>query len=167
MATKKSAKKVAASRAKAKTPARRAPAKPAAAPRRRPGALRLVTATPFLTVNDIGRSLTFYRDVLGFVVTERWEKDGQLRGVELSAGDVTFGLNQDDWQKGRDRVKGVGFRIYCDTRQDVDLLAAAVKARGGTLDAEPRTEAWGRFFGFTDPDGFKVTIVNERKRRAG
>ena len=74
-------------------------------------------------MNDIQKSLAFYRDVLGFTPKERWEQDGALQGVEMVAGGVSFWLGQDDWKKGRDRVKGQGFRMYCETSQDVDAIA--------------------------------------------
>jgi uncharacterized glyoxalase superfamily protein PhnB len=72
---------------------------------------------------------------------------------------VSVFLAQDDWQKGRDRVKGQGFRIYCDTSQDIDALARQVQERGGTLAEEPKDQPWGgRDFAVVDPDGFKITI---------
>jgi len=75
-------------------------------------------------------------------------------------------IGQDDWQKGRDRRKGEGFRIYCGTKQDVDALAAAIKARGGMLDTEPTDQPWGsRDFSISDPDGFKITIGKETRKR--
>jgi predicted enzyme related to lactoylglutathione lyase len=75
-----------------------------------------------------------------------------------------FMVTQDDWKLGRDRVKGAGFRMFCSTSQDVDRLAAGIKARGGTLDREP-TDEWGmRTFAITDPDGFKITIGRIPKR---
>ncbi len=53
----------------------------------------------------------------------------------------------------------LGFRLYCETSQDVDRLAERIKANGGTLLDEPRDEEWGgRNFGVADPDGFKITI---------
>jgi catechol 2,3-dioxygenase-like lactoylglutathione lyase family enzyme len=114
------------------------------------------------TVNDIQKSLAYYRDVLGFTVKERWEKDGALHGVELAAGCVTFWLGQDDWKKGRDRLKGQGFRMYCGTVQDIDTLAAGIRARGGSLAEEPKDEPWGgRDFAVVDPDGFKITFASE------
>ncbi len=91
------------------------------------------SATPSFTVNEIEKSVAWYRDVLGFTVKERWEREGKLAGVEMAAGDVSFLLSQDDWQKGRDRVKGEGFRVYCTTVQDVDRLAGRIRERGGTL----------------------------------
>lgn len=141
-----------------KRPRASAPAKKAAAAE----ATRLTEASPSFTVNDLHKSLAFYKDVLGFAVDERWERDGKLMGLSLKAGGVTWMIGQDDWQKGRDRRKGEGFRIYCSTRQNVDALAARIKAKGGRLDSEPADQPWGsRDFSLTDPDGFKITIGSE------
>ena len=77
---------------------------------------------------DLDRSLAFYRDGLGFFVSERWEEGGKLVGVMLKAGGCHLGLSQDDFSKGRDRSKGVGFRIWCETLQDVDAIADRLRA---------------------------------------
>ncbi len=72
---------------------------------------------------------------------------------------MSFWLGQDDWKKGRDRVKGQGFRMYCGTTQDVDALARQIEARGGTLVEKPTDRPWGgRDFAVVDPDGFTITI---------
>jgi len=128
--------------------------------RRAPETLRMRAAAPGFTVNDVARSLAWYRDVLGFIVKDRWDHEGKLGGVEMMAGSVSFMLSQDDWKTGRDRAKGEGVRIYCMTAQDVDVLAKQIKARGGTLAQEPRDEPWGmRDFAVVDPDGYKITIA--------
>ena len=159
MAAKKTAKKATKKSSARKKPARKA-ARAKAAPRRPAGSFKLASAAPSFTVNDLGKSLAWYRDVLGMAVVERWERDGQLMGVELAAGDVSFMIGQDDWKKGRDRRKGEGFRIYCETRQDVDAIARGIESRGGVLDNPPQDEPWGgRDFSLTDPDGFKITIA--------
>jgi catechol 2,3-dioxygenase-like lactoylglutathione lyase family enzyme len=126
--------------------------------RQQPETLRLRSVTPTLTVNDLQRSLAWYRDGLGFFVAERWEEGGQLQGVMLKAGMCEFGLSQDDFAKGRDRAKGIGFRLWCNTTQDVDEIAARLRAFGGTIVEQPG-ERWDTY-GFTaqDPDGFKITI---------
>ena len=127
--------------------------------RTQPESLRLRSAGPSYTVNDIHKSLAFYRDVLGFTPKERWEENGELTGIELAAGSVIFWLGQDDWKKGRDRVKGQGFRMYCRTAQDVDALAERVRSSGGTIVDEPKDEPWGgRAFAVRDPDGFVITF---------
>jgi lactoylglutathione lyase len=127
--------------------------------RREPQTLRLRAVSPSLTVNDLQKSLSWYCDILGFTVNERWEREGSLAGVELVAGSLSFYLSQDDWKKGRDRVKGEGFRLYCTTAQNVDRLAEEIRERGGRLLEAPHDEAWGdRTFAVADPDGFKITI---------
>ncbi len=158
----KSAKRIAKPAAKKAT--KKSAGKTASA--KKDGGLRLLSASPSFTVNDIEKSLAWYRDVLGFTVGDRWEMDGVLRGVELSAGDVLFMIGQDDWQKGRDRVKGVGVRLYCETDQDIDKIAARIKAAGGTLAQEPADQSWGyRELSVDDPDGFKLTIGKALKKK--
>ena len=131
--------------------------------RRQPETLRLRKIAPSFTATDLQRSIAFYRDVLGFVIGEEWREDGALAGCEIHAGAVTFMLGQDDFAKGRDRQKGLGTRVWCHTAQDLDRLAAEIKARGGMLDQEPQDMPWGdRAFMITDPDGFKLTFVQTR-----
>ncbi len=121
--------------------------------------LKLSAVMPSITANDLGASIEWYRDVMGFVVAREMEHEGQLVGAMISAGGVQFMLSQDDFAKGRDRQKGIGFRLYCVSEQDIDELAAAIKARGGTLDQEPTDQPWGaRDLAVSDPDGFKISI---------
>jgi len=175
MATKKQPVKTAARKVAAakKIPAKKATPRPAAPKRavatagakgmierrRQPETLRLRAVAIGLTVNDLQRSLAWYRDVLGFVVTDEWRTEGTLQGVQMRAGAVEVFLGQDDWKKGRDRAKGEGIRIYGRTAQDIDRLAGVIKSRGGVLAHEPRTQPWGeRDFGLVDPNGFKITV---------
>lgn len=126
------------------------------------GGFELTSIAPSLTVNDVAQSMTWYCDVLGFTVKQRWEHEGKLNGAELRAGRAVLYLGQDDWQMGRDRVKGQGFRLYWYTDQNIDQIAAGIKARGGTLASEPKDE-WGmRFFNIEDPTGYKITIGSTR-----
>jgi uncharacterized glyoxalase superfamily protein PhnB len=122
-------------------------------------ALHAESIVPSLTVNDLQQSITFYEG-LGFAIEERWEDNGVLLGVMLIAGKNRLGLSQDDWKKGRDRVKGQGVRVYIETKQNIDELAARAKAAGIKLDAEPHDTPWGsRAFEATDPTGFKLTVA--------
>ncbi len=168
--------KASAKKAAVKAPARRAARRVAAAPappppppqrehvdRQQPESLRLRSITPALTVGDVQRSLAFYVDGLGFTVKEKWEREGQLQGAMLLAGDCELAIGQDDWAKGRDRVKGIGFRLYLDTTQDVDALGEKARAAGIEVEG-PHDSSWGaRLVGVTDPDGFKLTFQRYAK----
>ena len=145
-----------------KTTRRAAPRKTRApkSQRRQPESLRLRSLSVSLTVSDLERSVAWYRDVLGFTSGERWEEKGQLRGVQVKAGSCDIMLGQDDFAKGRDRRKGEGFRVWVETTQDINAIAARVKAKGWPLDREPSDTPWGDWaFALTDPDGFKFTFI--------
>jgi len=169
-AKKRPGRKAPATRATRKPVARKPAARPKAAVkpaakasvrerRKVPESLRLRRLSIGLTVNDLQRSLAWYRDIIGFVVTDEWRVEGVLHGVEMRAGSVEIFLGQDDWKKGRDRIKGEGIRIYGRTVQDIDRLAALIRAKGGVLSHQPQTQPWGeRDFGVVDPDGFRITF---------
>jgi uncharacterized glyoxalase superfamily protein PhnB len=161
---KKSKKTAAKSTPKKKSPVKKAPAK--ARPAAVKSALSLYDVAPGFTANDLTKSLAWYTDVVGFAVEERWMRDGVLAGVSLRAGKATLMLGQDDWQKGRERKKGEGFRIYLETAQDVDAIAKRIEAAGGRLDQQPKDQPWGmRDISMTDPDGFKLTIGKPLKKK--
>jgi uncharacterized glyoxalase superfamily protein PhnB len=130
--------------------------------RTQPEALRGRNLNASLTVNNLDTSLAWYRDVFGFHVEREFERDGRKMAVSLKAGSVAILLAQDDGAKGANRVKGEGFSMMIVTAQDVDQLAAGIKQRGGTLDAEPDTRFGRRAFRLHDPDGFKFVISTER-----
>lgn len=128
--------------------------------RQQPESLRLRSLAASLTVNDLEKSIAWYRDVLRFTPGERWVIEGRLRGVQMKAGACDIMLNQDDLAKGRDRTKGEGFRLWVSTVQDIDAMAARIKATGWPLDREPSQTPWGDWaFALTDPDGYKITFI--------
>ena len=129
--------------------------------RHQPESLRLRGIMPSMTVSDLAASLSWYRDIVGFVVAEEMTSNGALAAVRLQAGACQVLLGQDDFAKGRDRRKGVAIRLYCVTAQDVDRLASDIERRGGVVTQQPTDQPWGaRDFSLTDPDGFNLTISN-------
>ena len=58
------------------------------------------TLTASLTVKDLQKSLTWYRDVVGFTVDQNHEREGKLTAVSLKAGDVRLLIVQDDGARG-------------------------------------------------------------------
>jgi uncharacterized glyoxalase superfamily protein PhnB len=127
-------------------------------------ALKAKTLLPGYTVDDLAKSIAFY-EALGFAVADRWEVEGTLMAVMMQAGELQIGLNQDDWKKGRNRQKGLGTRLNIETAQNIDAIAARVKAAGFTLDVEPFDTQWKtRQFELTDPSGYKLTVSSEWQR---
>jgi uncharacterized glyoxalase superfamily protein PhnB len=112
-----------------------------------------------LTVKDLSKSVTWYRDVVGFTVDREIVRDGVLRSVAIAAGSVRLLLNLDDGARGLDRKKGEGFSFQLRTSQNLDEIANGIKARGGTLALEPTDMPWGaRVMRLVDPDGFRFSI---------
>lgn len=166
----------------ARKPAARKPARKVAAPRPAPAAraeaprsvlgsgidkrrhdpqtLRLRAFEPSLTVNDLQKSIAFYTNILGFIVGDRWMDGSVLKGVMLKAGACSLGLSQDDWSKGRDRLKGLGVRIWCETVQDINALADRIRRAGGVLTEGPRDNAEWKMqtMAIDDLDGYHITI---------
>src|SRR2546421_9660457 len=154
MATKNAKKK------KARRPAKKRP--PSRPERLQPESLRLRSMAASFTVNDLDRSVAWYRDVLGFIVGERWEEGGMVRGIQMKAGSCDIMLGQDDFAKGRDRKKGDGFRLWVATAQDITAVAARVKANGWALGREASGTPGGEWgFAGTGPDGVKITVGPE------
>jgi uncharacterized glyoxalase superfamily protein PhnB len=115
------------------------------------------------TVKDAQASMSWYRDVLGFTVGEKHERDGKLRAVSMAAGTARILLSQDDGAKGLNRAKGDGMSLQITTAQNIDAIAQRIKAAGGSLESDPIDTPWGaRVFRIHDPDGFKLVISSER-----
>jgi lactoylglutathione lyase len=131
--------------------------------RAQPESLRASELSVSLTVNDLQKSLAWYRDTVGFTVDKEHMRDGKLGAVSLKAGMVSILLGQDNGAKGLDRVKGVGMSLFITTQQNVDDIAQRIVAAGGTLETQPADMPWGpRIFRLRDPDGFLLTISSGR-----
>lgn len=112
-----------------------------------------------LTVKDLEKSVAWFTEALGFSISRRIERDGQLRAVAVEAGNVRLLLNKDDGAKGWDRTKGDGMSLQITTDQDVDAIAKRITDHGWALDTEPADMPWGaRAFRVRDPDGFRWSV---------
>jgi uncharacterized glyoxalase superfamily protein PhnB len=121
--------------------------------------LRTTGISNSLTVNDLKRSVQQYTEGLGFKLEEEYKMEEKVVGVRLSAGESTLMLTQDDFAKGRDRVKGLGMRMYIETDQDLVPLARQARAAGLAVEGDPAPLPWGPMgFSLADADGFKLTI---------
>jgi len=124
-------------------------------------AINATTLGCSITCKDLGASLRWYREAIGFAVERTFEHEGKVVGATIVAGQIRIVLNQDDGQLGWDRIKGQGFYLQINVAgpADVDAAAARIKAAGGSLLSEPADQPWGaRMFQFRDPDGFKLGV---------
>ncbi len=117
-----------------------------------------------LFVQDMGRMIRFYRDVLGFEIRE----DEDTCNVYLVKDGTLFLLyGREDFEKMTHRryeyLKGLNghseIALYVDTFQEVDDQFRRVVELGATPVLEPETEPWGqRTCYIADPEGNLIEI---------
>ena len=115
-------------------------------------------------VEDMGRMIRFYRDVLGFEIRE----DENTSNVYLIKDGTLFLLyGRKDFEKLTDRkyqyLKGINghfeIALYVDTFEEVDSEFAKAVAKGAEPVMEPTTEPWGqRTCYIADPEGNLIEI---------
>ncbi len=103
----------------------------------------------FVPVTDVDRAKAFYVDQIGFNADFDHQVTPELRFVQLtppgSACSISIGEGLTDMAPGS--LKGLQLVVA-----DADAARAELLARG--VDApEVQDLPWGRFTGFTDPDG--------------
>jgi catechol 2,3-dioxygenase-like lactoylglutathione lyase family enzyme len=102
----------------------------------------------FICPQDFDASLAFYRDVLGWSVTETWGGNGADRGAILSGGGVKVVIAQ----RSKDAKAEVRPNVHLDIH-DVDARFGKIPA-GAHVVRKPEKTEWGtRWFVVRDPDG--------------
>ena len=115
-----------------------------------------------LKVADIGRSLEFYRDRLGFAEMMHLNNDdGSLWLVYLRITDTQFlelfPDGQGDRAPDRDATAVNHFCLECD---DLDITAARLRGAGVELTVEPKMGLDGnRQCWIEDPDGNRIEFM--------
>lgn len=122
-----------------------------------------------LFVNDMGKMIRFYRDVLGFEIKE----DEDTSNVYLVKDGTLFLLyGRKDFEKMTSRkyeyLKGINghseLALYVDTFEEVDIEYEKAIAKGAESVLKPTTEPWGqRTCYIADPEGNLVEIGSFNK----
>ena len=117
-----------------------------------------------LFVEDMGRMIRFYRDVLGFEIRESEDASN----VYLVKDGTLFLLyGRKDFEKMTSRryeyIKGLNghfeIALYVDTFEEVDKAYADAISKGAVSVLAPETEAWGqRTCYIADPEGNLIEI---------
>ena len=117
-----------------------------------------------LFVEDMGKMIRFYRDVLGFEIKE----DENTSNVYLIKDDTLFLLyGRNDFEKKTSRkyeyVKGLNghfeIALYVDTFAEVDKAYEEAISKGAVSVLPPETEPWGqRTCYIADPEGNLIEI---------
>lgn len=121
------------------------------------------SVTPNLIVQDIDRSVTFYRDVLGFSIKTTVPDSAPYVFVWLERDGVPVFLNDrtavgEDYPQASARPAG-GTATLFFTISDVDAFHAAVAAHAHVI-MPLKTQFYGmREFAIEDPDGHILTFA--------
>ncbi len=128
-----------------------------------------------LAVDDLDRSLAFYRDGLGLtspgIVGTEWPGDehnaaGPVVMFELDGGFVLACYPRTELAKDGhvplQPASSGGFSVghFVGSRAEVDGLLEAARAAGGRVTDPPHERPWGIYSGyFQDPDGHLWEVI--------
>ena len=137
-----------------------------------------------LTVRDLERSLAFYRDVLGMEVLFEQEKEGGYLGAIVGYPDAHVRMAHLAFRGDAQRIelfqyvapeprgepgepRDVGITHVCLRVDDVDALAARLRAAGAEFFSDPvlvdtGANAGGKGVYLRDPDGVILELFQPR-----
>ena len=122
-----------------------------------------------LLVNDMGKMIRFYRDVLGFEIKET-EDAGNVYLVKDGTLFLLYGRKdfEDLTHHRYEYVKGLNghseIALYVDTFDEVDEAFRHAVANGAAPVLPPETEPWGqRTCYIADPEGNLIEIGSWNK----
>ncbi|SEH40760.1 Glyoxalase-like domain-containing protein [Ruminococcus flavefaciens] len=122
-----------------------------------------------LFVEDMGKMIRFYRDVLGFEIKEA-EDTSNVYLIKDGTLFLLYGRN--DFEKMTSRkyeyIKGMNghseIALYVDTFEEVDIEYKKAVEKGAVSVLEPTTEPWGqRTCYIADPEGNLIEIGSFNK----
>ncbi|MBL7200950.1 MAG: VOC family protein [Anaerolineae bacterium] len=120
-------------------------------------------AVPFFGVSDIGASVRYYVDGLGFEMTKKWTPEGKLRWCWLELGDAALMLQEfpkeghDSWVPEGKVGEGVTICFICE---DALTIYREVTARG-IQASEPFVGNAMWVTSLSDPDGYRIDFESD------
>jgi len=119
----------------------------------------------FIQPANYDDSLAFYRDILGWSVTENWGGNGTQRGARLSGGGIEIVLAQrSEPVAAKGEAGGVHPTVHLDIH-DIDVRFQELP-KGAHVVVEPEATHRGtRWFVVRDPDGNLIAFEELHGRR--
>ncbi len=115
-----------------------------------------------LNVVDMGKSLEFYKDVVGLPVDRSLKPNDKMEIVFLGAGETKVELIYDPSSEPRRFGEdiSIGFEVESLDRMMDSLKARGIKIEGGPFQPNPMV----RFIYVLDPNGAQVQFVENARR---
>jgi catechol 2,3-dioxygenase-like lactoylglutathione lyase family enzyme len=127
----------------------------------------LTKLTPNLIVSDVGRSVAFYRDVLGFTVGATVPDAAPFVFAIVQSGPVEVFLNAPEpaiaeYPAFKDRPIGGTLTLFIEV---VDIARAHESLKDRVKIVMPLEHKWYGVteFAFEDPDGYLITFAERDK----
>ncbi|RKN71904.1 VOC family protein [Paenibacillus ginsengarvi] len=123
-----------------------------------------------LLAHDLAKSQAYYRDVLGFDVTDWWaERDG-LSGLALKLLQAASPEDVRPKAPARGQTIGVDIYAYVDTWAQLEALLAEFREKGAIIAQDivtyPEGGPWKEFI-VRDPDGYSMAFGGVDGRPGG
>ena len=116
---------------------------------------------PTVTVQDVERSLVFYRDQLGLEQDLNLKDEtGALFLASVEVSDTVILLTRAQQGERDSQGSGVRFTLLFDRGDDIDALLERLQTHGAVVCSPIGDRPWGhRDFTVLDPDGYHVTVA--------
>jgi len=116
--------------------------------------MALTGQVPILKCHSVERSLTFYKDTLGFVEIKSRRANDRLEWVYINSGKTFLML---ELKNETETKLEAGIRLYFYT-DDIDNLYQYMSAKQYAVSQIETTAYLLKQFSITDPDGYKIQI---------
>lgn len=121
--------------------------------------------SPLLAVRDMKKTISFYRDSLGFEMGMAFPDADKPEYADLSRdGMVLMFIPAQDHGIGSEETLGVGVYIYMHIDGDIDEYCNELKSRRVEIAVDIKDEPYGvRDFTVEDVDGYKLVFTQVSK----
>ena len=110
-----------------------------------------------IIVKDIDESISFYHDVLGFEMIEKfYQEEGGLVLMKSPDGAAVELIDSNHFEKG---FWSIGVEV-----DDFDAAIQELKDKGCTFVYEPATLPLGKLAMILDPNGVKIAVIQLNKK---